>query len=171
MVKIMKLMFTSFKRTHTYTAMFSSTLQQATAGPHFCRRLLDSHRQVSVSCGVTAPFSWVLMCTRFCLCPPRVGSLQGWTFSFHASHIIRPAGCMGLFLDFFFTDPSIFKSQIIRLYHLLLELSSIICFPFIRDIFFPSLKILAPGLFSKSSCKFEVQISVDYFYSELIWRW
>ena len=26
----------------------------------------------AVSCGVTAPFSWVLMCTRFCLCPPRV---------------------------------------------------------------------------------------------------
>ena len=26
----------------------------------------------SVSCGVTAPFSWVLVCTRFCLCPPRV---------------------------------------------------------------------------------------------------
>ena len=26
----------------------------------------------SVSCGVTAPLSWVLMCTRFCLCPPRV---------------------------------------------------------------------------------------------------
>ena len=25
----------------------------------------------SVSCGVTA-FSWVLVCTRFCLCPPRV---------------------------------------------------------------------------------------------------
>ena len=25
-----------------------------------------------VSCGVTAPFSWVLVCTRFCLCPPRV---------------------------------------------------------------------------------------------------
>ena len=23
----------------------------------------------SVSCGVTAPFSWVLVCTRFCLCP------------------------------------------------------------------------------------------------------
>ena len=27
----------------------------------------------SVSCGVTAPFSLVLVCTRFCLCPPRVG--------------------------------------------------------------------------------------------------
>ena len=26
----------------------------------------------SVSCGVTSPFSWVLVCTRFCLCPPRV---------------------------------------------------------------------------------------------------
>ena len=26
----------------------------------------------SVSCGVTAPFSWVLMYTRFCLGPPRV---------------------------------------------------------------------------------------------------
>ena len=24
-----------------------------------------------ISCGVTAPFSWVLVCTRFCLCPPR----------------------------------------------------------------------------------------------------
>ena len=26
----------------------------------------------SVSCGVTAPFSWVLVHTGFCLCPPRV---------------------------------------------------------------------------------------------------
>ena len=26
----------------------------------------------SVSCGDTAPFSWVLVLTRFCLCPPRV---------------------------------------------------------------------------------------------------
>ena len=26
----------------------------------------------SISCRVTAPFSWVLVCTRFCLCPPRV---------------------------------------------------------------------------------------------------
>ena len=26
----------------------------------------------SVSCGVTAPFSWVLVCTRFCFCSPRV---------------------------------------------------------------------------------------------------
>ena len=26
----------------------------------------------SVSCEVSAPFSWVLVCTRFCLCPPRL---------------------------------------------------------------------------------------------------
>ena len=26
----------------------------------------------SVSCRVTAPFSWVLVRTRFCLCPPRI---------------------------------------------------------------------------------------------------
>ena len=26
----------------------------------------------SVSCGVTAPFSWVLVCTRFCLCPSSI---------------------------------------------------------------------------------------------------
>ena len=26
----------------------------------------------SVSCGLTVPFSWVLVCTKFCLCPPRV---------------------------------------------------------------------------------------------------
>ena len=29
----------------------------------------------SVSCGVTVPFPWVLVHTRFCLCPPRVSVL------------------------------------------------------------------------------------------------
>ena len=48
-------------------------LQQATADPCLSRRLLDLQgKSWSVSCGVTDPFSWVLMCTRFCLCPPRV---------------------------------------------------------------------------------------------------
>ena len=32
----------------------------------------------SVSCGVTAPFSWVLVHTRFCLCPPRVCFSKFW---------------------------------------------------------------------------------------------
>ena len=29
-------------------------------------------KSVSAYCRVTAPFSWVLLCTRFCLCLPRV---------------------------------------------------------------------------------------------------
>ena len=29
-------------------------------------------RSESVSWGFTAPFSWVLVCTRFCFCPPRI---------------------------------------------------------------------------------------------------
>ena len=44
-----------------------------TADPGLCWRLLDTHgKSRSVSCGFTAPFSWVQVCTRFCLCPPRV---------------------------------------------------------------------------------------------------
>ena len=45
------------------------TLQQATADPRLPRRLPG--KPGAVSCGVTAPFSWVLVHTRFCLCPPR----------------------------------------------------------------------------------------------------
>ena len=48
-----------------------------------CSRQLSTHASTGdswtltgksgpVSCGVTAPFSWVLVCTKFCLCPPRV---------------------------------------------------------------------------------------------------
>ena len=56
-------------------------LQQATAHPHLCLRILDTHGQVWVSpCGVTAPFSWVLVCTRFCLCSPRVCFPVLWKF-------------------------------------------------------------------------------------------
>ena len=51
--------------------------------PWPCSRPLPSHASTrdswtslgksgSVSCRVTPPFSWVLVCTRFCLCPPRV---------------------------------------------------------------------------------------------------
>ena len=51
--------------------------------PQPCSRPLPTHdstgdsctligKSGSVSCGVTAPFSWVLVHTRFCLCPPRV---------------------------------------------------------------------------------------------------
>ena len=51
--------------------------------PRPCSRPLPTHASTgdswtlmgmsgSVSCGVTAPFSWVLVCTRFCLCHPGV---------------------------------------------------------------------------------------------------
>ena len=48
-------------------------LQQATTNLHLHWRLLDTPRQVWVSLlWGTAPFFWVLVHTRFCLCPPRV---------------------------------------------------------------------------------------------------
>ena len=37
-------------------------------------------RSGSVSCGITATFSWVLVHTRFCLCPPRVCFPVLWKF-------------------------------------------------------------------------------------------
>ena len=68
-------MAASFKRSHACTAIFSA--------PQPCSRPLPTHASAgdpwtfpgksgSVSCGVTASFSWVLLHTRFCLCPPRV---------------------------------------------------------------------------------------------------
>ena len=61
----------------------SLTPQQATVDPHLHQRLPNTQRQFGwVSCGVTAPLSWVLVCTRFCLCPPRVSvSPVLWKFS------------------------------------------------------------------------------------------
>ena len=50
MAEVMKLMVTSFKRSHACTATLSPpTLQQATTDPHLHWRLLDTHGQVWVS--------------------------------------------------------------------------------------------------------------------------
>ena len=58
---------------HTLLYSVPPTLQQATTNPHLHQGLLDTHRQVgSVSCGVIAPLSWVLVHTSFCLCPVKV---------------------------------------------------------------------------------------------------
>ena len=54
---------------HVLLQSMPPNLQQATTDPRLCWRLLDTHRQVS--CGVTVPFSWVLVHT-ILLCPPRV---------------------------------------------------------------------------------------------------
>ena len=46
----MKIMPTSFKRSHARTAILTApTLKQATADPHLCQSLLGTHRQVWVS--------------------------------------------------------------------------------------------------------------------------
>ena len=50
MVEVMKMMVTSFKRSHACTdALSAPTLQQATADPCLHWRLLDTHGQVWVS--------------------------------------------------------------------------------------------------------------------------
>ena len=50
MVEIMKIMVTSFKRSHAYTAALTAPrMQQATIDPCLCWRLLDAHREVWVS--------------------------------------------------------------------------------------------------------------------------
>ena len=75
MVEVMKIMATSFKRSHAQHC--------CTQCSEPCSRPLRTHTSTrdswtltgksgSVSCGITAPFSWVLVCTRFCLCQPRV---------------------------------------------------------------------------------------------------
>ena len=78
MVEVMKIMVTSSKRSHACTA----TLNPA-AGLQCCSRPPQTHasngdswtltgKSRSVSYGVTTPFSWVLVCSGFCLCPLRV---------------------------------------------------------------------------------------------------
>ena len=72
MVEVMKIMVTFLKRSNACTQC-----------PKLCSRPPPTHASAgdswtfmgksgSVSCGVTAPFSWVLVHTRFCLCPPRL---------------------------------------------------------------------------------------------------
>ena len=59
MVAAMKIMWTAFTAARS---ALSPPTQAST-------RVLDTHRQVgSVSCGITAPFSWVLVCTGFFFC-------------------------------------------------------------------------------------------------------
>ena len=74
MVELMKIMVTSFNRSHQ--ALLHSvalTLQQATVDPGLHWRLLDTHRQVWVSLlWDQFSFLWILVRTRFCFCPPRV---------------------------------------------------------------------------------------------------
>ena len=73
-VEVMKTMTTSFKRCHSCTATL--TASNPATGHHQPMPALETStlldKSGSDSCGVTAPFSWILVHIRFCLCPPRV---------------------------------------------------------------------------------------------------
>ena len=75
LVEVMKIMVTSFKKSHALTAALSAP-QPSSRPPLSHAFTRDSWTFVGksgeVSCGITASFSWVLVHTRFCLCPSRV---------------------------------------------------------------------------------------------------
>ena len=75
MVEVIKIMMTSFKRSHAGTAILSAP--NPAAGHHQpmpLPRFLDMHRQVWVSLlwGHGSFLLWVLVHTLFCLCLPKV---------------------------------------------------------------------------------------------------
>ena len=78
MVEIRKLMVNSFKRSSARNAAFSAldpvpwTLKQATTPMPPLETPGLSWASLGQSLGVVAPFSGVLLCMRFCLCPTRV---------------------------------------------------------------------------------------------------
>ena len=80
MVEIMKIMATSFNRSHAHTAALSAPGPEGGHGqPTPGHSYTLTGKSGSVSCEVTAPFSWVLICTKFCLCLLRVSvSLVLW---------------------------------------------------------------------------------------------
>ena len=69
MVEVMKIIVTSFKKSHAHCHTQCPQLCSIPPSTHPCAR--DSWtlrgKSGSASCGVTAPFSWVLVSTRFCL--------------------------------------------------------------------------------------------------------
>ena len=80
MVGVMALMAASFKRTYASTLQLPGLLNSVPQ-PH--GRPISTHtfardswtltgKSELVSCGITLPFSWVLVHTRFCLCAPGV---------------------------------------------------------------------------------------------------
>ena len=68
MVEVMKIMTTSFKRSHAHTAALSApTLHQASTDPRLNRRLLDTHRQVWVSLDSILKSRDITLLTKVCL--------------------------------------------------------------------------------------------------------
>ena len=80
MVEVMKIMMevikiTSFKSSHAGTATLSAPSPAASHHQPTPLPEIPGHSQASLAqslVGSLAPFSWVLVHSRFCLCPPRV---------------------------------------------------------------------------------------------------
>ena len=99
-----------------------------------CRRLPPSHsstrdsrthtgNSVTVSCGVRAPLSWVLVCKKFCLCPP-IGYnwLYQLAFSFSVNKIYfwftqLPTFVAGGVLEFRYSNKHLVVSYWRRQWH------------------------------------------------------
>ena len=72
-VGVMAVMTTSFKRAYIYTVVFSVPDPAAIHCRPIPQLETPGHSQANLAqslVGHTAPFSWVLVCTRFCLGPP-----------------------------------------------------------------------------------------------------
>ena len=70
MVEVINKRATSFKMPHVHTVALSAPDYRPMPQLETPRHPLS--KSDSSSFGVTSPFSLVLVCTRFCLCPPRV---------------------------------------------------------------------------------------------------
>ena len=79
---------------HVLLHLLPSILQETTTNPCLHWRLLG--KSGSVSCGVTSPFSWVLVHTRFCLCPSSIysqsyvssGSYMVWLMATSSKRVV-----------------------------------------------------------------------------------
>ena len=116
MVGIVAVMVTSFQRTHVSIARLPGLLYSV---PRPCSRWLSTHASAgdswtltgksgSLSSGVTAPFSWVLMHTRFCCVLPESVSAS-WGSSIIKSHWSSKSDSLGVLP---LLDPQVWKSVV-----------------------------------------------------------
>ena len=73
MVEVRKIMAKLFRRYYAgSTALMLPPYGRALPTHGSAGKSCTFAKSGSVSCGITVPFSWVLACIRFCLCPSRV---------------------------------------------------------------------------------------------------
>ena len=94
MVEVVKIMRINLLQKIPYTYCYTHCPKSCSKAPPTHTSTRDSWtlmgKSGSASCGVTAPFSWVLVHTSFCICPPRVYGLMA-TSSKRAYAILKSA--------------------------------------------------------------------------------